>query len=496
MDGLFLLKSTNSLEKHRTTKLNPTQCSKSNYPDIDVCIVCALPEEKAYAVNTIGKHCKCTFTKTNFEHCKANFFFDFAHTTNNLNESICIGISCATEVGGNHMQALVTAILSELSPRLIIMTGICAGDKKTTTLGDIIISKRAFLADDGKITYKDGTSEVTFKHDIKTYGTTFEMMRYINDFQWKQDFKLKRPPLIDSVDGANKSKREPIKHISAITATFSAVQGADPFDDPFYSIRHKVRSTCGLEMEAYHFYFAAEPFAGITKALVIKGVADYADSQKDDRYHKFASSASALFALLFIKQYLTSGYMPKTRLDESHSAFFYKTIGSSGIIIDDTGRSYSIPLAFPQINAVDYSQLALLPKDWKTIHTATEILYKSLRDIPKALDDLIDNFDKDLRHKFATTTENLIRSFSDELNRFADKISIVDEAIKNQGCVNVILDLKKCIIPLLRVIGEESNRNLLIEAYRLVNQMCALILELLTRADRMLEVYFANHHHQ
>src|SRR2546428_1423224 len=40
--------------------------------------------------------------------------------------------------------------------------------------------------------------------------------------------------------------------------------------------------------------------------LVVKGVCDYADSQKDDTYYDFAARASALYALSFIQTYFTN----------------------------------------------------------------------------------------------------------------------------------------------------------------------------------------------
>ncbi len=45
---------------------------------------------------------------------------------------------------------------------------------------------------------------------------------------------------------------------------------------------------------------------------MVKGVCDYADTQKDDTYHDFASRASALYALSFIQDYVTNERLPRS----------------------------------------------------------------------------------------------------------------------------------------------------------------------------------------
>ncbi|HLG77519.1 MAG TPA: tetratricopeptide repeat protein, partial [Ktedonobacteraceae bacterium] len=44
--------------------------------------------------------------------------------------------------------------------------------------------------------------------------------------------------------------------------------------------------------------------------LIVKGVCDYADRRKDDRYHTYAARASALYALSFIQAYVTQERLP------------------------------------------------------------------------------------------------------------------------------------------------------------------------------------------
>ncbi|HEY5003087.1 MAG TPA: hypothetical protein VII61_08050, partial [Ktedonobacteraceae bacterium] len=45
--------------------------------------------------------------------------------------------------------------------------------------------------------------------------------------------------------------------------------------------------------------------------LLVKGVSDYADREKDDEYHNYAAEIAALYVFAFIKEYVTSDLMPK-----------------------------------------------------------------------------------------------------------------------------------------------------------------------------------------
>ena len=76
-------------------------------------------------------------------------------------------------------------------------------------------------------------------------------------------------------------------------------------DNPFGEIRIPKRNTIAIDMEGATFYRVVSEFPGI-QSLLVKGVSDYADSDKDDTYHKYAASVSAVYMLSFIKEYVNS----------------------------------------------------------------------------------------------------------------------------------------------------------------------------------------------
>lgn len=90
--------------------------------------------------------------------------------------------------------------------------------------------------------------------------------------------------------------KEPECYIETI-ASGSTVRG----DNPFTEIRIPVRKTIAIDMEGAAFYRAVADYPGL-KSLLVKGVSDYADGDKDDSYHEYASTASAMYMLCFIRE--------------------------------------------------------------------------------------------------------------------------------------------------------------------------------------------------
>jgi nucleoside phosphorylase len=80
-------------------------------------------------------------------------------------------------------------------------------------------------------------------------------------------------------------------------------------DRPFAMIKEPVRGTIAVDMEGAAFYRTMAGFPGI-HSLFVKSVVDYADEDKDDLYHRYASKISARYMLAFIREYVTTRRLP------------------------------------------------------------------------------------------------------------------------------------------------------------------------------------------
>ena len=338
----------------------------------DVCIFCTLAEEVKAVVEVFADQCKAQFEQE-FSNTGREYRCTTIH--NNRGAALTVHLSWPPAYGPTEASLHIRPVLDEVRPRFAAMTGICAGDRRKVCLGDLVVADRAFTYDSGKfVTGEDGRKE--HLHDTDTRQPDPSVLQFARMFDsWRKVVEpWGRPPSkrqqrewllaklledltprVDDIPPADLEKNVPnwrkivkelqegpdpylsekrslldrtrVKehhygeevfpfvdpprigcHIAPI-ASGSAVRS----DDPFGEVQISVRGTIAIDMEGAVFYRTVAEFPGI-RSLLVKGVCDYADSDKDDSYHKYASLASAAYALQFIREYVTTSLMPRLPL--------------------------------------------------------------------------------------------------------------------------------------------------------------------------------------
>ena len=130
-----------------------------------------------------------------------------------------------------------------------------------------------------------------------------ETNRYLTDDGILYD-RGKIQKLYRTINFPYKDLEFPGRHIVPM-ASGSAVRSDNPFED----VRTPVRGTIAIDMEGATFYRTTVEFPGI-RSLLVKGVSDYADLEKDDSYHAYAAAVSSAYILCFIKEYVSSERIP------------------------------------------------------------------------------------------------------------------------------------------------------------------------------------------
>lgn len=333
-------------------------------PSFDICVVCALAEEAEAFLRIVEKQQHISWSKE----FNTQYKYDYRLATirNGRGEVLKVHVSWLPRYGSSEMVLHLSNVIEECHPHLAVMTGFCAGDKRYVALGDLIVADRTFAYDNGKIV-KDEHGQSIQLHDTITYQLHENILRFVGLFhQWKprlaslprpvskrhqRDWLLERllseptmsvkavprnelehycpawrllihelqqePErfLLPSLEIRNKAMierlyyeptlfpfRDPSEarcHIRPL-ASGSAVRG----DTPFKDIQIPVRGAVAIDMEGAAFGRVMQRFSA-TEWLIVKGVSDYADSEKDDSYHNYAATASALYALSFIEEYVT-----------------------------------------------------------------------------------------------------------------------------------------------------------------------------------------------
>jgi nucleoside phosphorylase len=236
-----------------------------------------------------GGFCSVTFVKS-FDSKKREYHF--ATIQNDKGEPLKLHVSWPASYGLVEISLYLPANLREFRPRIAIMTGICAGDKLKAHLGDVVVADRAFIYDKGKVK-PDQHGQPNLQPDVNTRHIQSQVLQAVRMFDgWKPFVTLLGHPL-------------PECHIAAI-ASGNAVRS----DNPFEQIQKAVRGTVAIDMEGAAFYRCVAEFTGM-RALLVKGICDYGDDHKDDTLHTYAALSSALYALAFMKEYVTSTLIPR-----------------------------------------------------------------------------------------------------------------------------------------------------------------------------------------
>jgi len=266
----------------------------------DVCVVCALPEEARAFLEILQQHCEGAFE----EHVSSRYHYSsrFATIKNNKGELLNLHISWLPRYGPQEMTLHLSRVLEECQPRVAIMTGICAGDAQQVQLGDLVVAERTFTYDNGKFTLDEQGRSVDL-HDTLTYQLDANILQFLGLFDdWKPLVtRLKRP----SYPPGQHKRRKIACYIKAM-ASGSAVRA----DHPFEVVRAPVRGTVAIDMEGAAFGLVMSRHTQIPW-LVVKGVCDYADQNKNNAYHDYAARASALYALSFIRAFVTRERLPR-----------------------------------------------------------------------------------------------------------------------------------------------------------------------------------------
>ncbi|HRR76028.1 MAG TPA: hypothetical protein P5191_04345 [Ruminococcus sp.] len=222
------------------------------------------------------------------------------YTTSIVKESGKVSIVLAEQssMGMVAASTLATKIIMHFNPKYLIMPGIAAGIGDYH-YGDIMFPKCVYDYSSGKYVksqIEDNQDLIEFEPDPKYCSLDQRIFE-----KSKQDFSDVLYNIKKKYEGVKPS--DDLRLIPGGTiACGSAVVANSKIVDEL--IKSHARKVTGLDMESYGVFFACECMNSTCKALCIKSVCDFANSEKCDDYQKYAAYTSASFVKFFIKNEL------------------------------------------------------------------------------------------------------------------------------------------------------------------------------------------------
>ena len=280
-----------------SSQVKKSTIGKVNTP-FDVCLVCATFREAKALMDVISLECNVQFTSALSKHSGYEYYYTAIQ--NRRGEPLTIHISWQLAYGPVKASAHLKTILTECNPRFVGMTGVCAGDKGKVKLGDLVVASCAFTYDD-VMSFEEGQQQQ--QQTVMLYHTNVDGTYFNRAFNaWTQCIARQERP--GNQGHSSIAPLRPTLHITPM-ASVSTVRR----DEPFGNIQALMHEAVAMDMEGASFYCIAANFPGL-HSLVVKGVCDYADYEKNDDYHEYASRVSAAYMVYFIKEYVTSDLTP------------------------------------------------------------------------------------------------------------------------------------------------------------------------------------------
>lgn len=249
----------------------------------DLCIVTALPDPEFEAVMKLTWN----WRKEEAIGDLAEYYVGTVEVDENASLSVVTAV--ANRMGMVSSAVLVTKMIERFRPRFLAMVGICAGVEGRCELGDILVADPVWDYQSGKKISEDKGFEID-PHQLPIRNALRRRMVSLSQNR----------ELLNAIKEGwpgTKPRSDLQLHVGPVAT------GSQVLADPEYmkNIMQQQRKLIGIEMEIYGVYAAADESSyPQPHYFSMKGVCDFADSQKNDDYQKYAAYTSAKVLEAFI----------------------------------------------------------------------------------------------------------------------------------------------------------------------------------------------------
>jgi len=188
---------------------------------------------------------------------------------------------------GNVSAAVATKdLLARYSPSYVIMIGIAGGaSPKSQNLGDVLVSEEVLYYELAKV--KSDAYEMRTK-TLPANPKLLDRARNFGDTTWNLSIQTAPPRPLPRASAA---------HIGPIASGEKVVANSE-FLSQLLRANSKI---IGVEMESWGVVSATHSAPNMLGFLGIRGISDFADSQKSDNWQRYAAESAASWAIRFLE---------------------------------------------------------------------------------------------------------------------------------------------------------------------------------------------------
>lgn len=209
-------------------------------------------------------------------------------------------IACCNHQSGMQTASITASfLLSRFELNTLFMTGFCAGFKKEgVNFGDLFVAESEYDYGSGKLV-KNEADQQEVMPEPRQMQCSYEALGKVNSFIAEDLIASKLYAELKRMDLLVDDMGMPAIHVGP-GACGSYVVGDEEFMKRL--VKDDNRNLQGLDMEGYGLYLAGHMLK--KNCVLVKGIADFGSKDKDDKYHKVCSYASAWFVMRYIKKML------------------------------------------------------------------------------------------------------------------------------------------------------------------------------------------------
>lgn len=212
-------------------------------------------------------------------------------------------ITCIGHAGNYDSSSATTEIIHKYHPKFLVLSGIAAGIKSKVKIGDVVISQgvwgyeSAALESGGRVLPRPDGGRIT-------HSTSQDLSRYLaGSPKATATTVFKRINSGWPTAPAGK-EAEYEKHVAAELSIRDAwiASGEKLLRDPdkLHSLREQHGKVEADDMEAIGFWIACQREK--IECLVVRGISDFGDDLKDDRFHGLASASAAAVTADYVRR--------------------------------------------------------------------------------------------------------------------------------------------------------------------------------------------------
>ena len=279
--------------------------------------------------------------------------------------------SVAQGVGQINAVALVSDLIRKYEPKTVILVGITGGLDRNIKLGDVVISSQIIDYEIGKIT----PSGLDIRWSVYPVDSSLlnKALSYRNN-SWVEYIRTPRP---------DEKGKAPSCHIGLYLSGNKVI--AD--EKAAGALLSFWKRASAIEMEAAGIAAILRQMPNPPGFITMKGVCDYADSNKSDLWQEYAADAAASFAYSFINDLLLPDF-PTSAHKNNELEFPNFDFRALRVLLQDTYNLAELNILCGDLN-IDWEDIPGRTKSEKIVEL---IRYLSRRN---KLNELVEIVNKD-----------------------------------------------------------------------------------------------------